>query len=63
MTVFDFENNIGIKEVSGYNVDEKRKLLDILINFGVPSKLDNGSKDDDYDLLRKMVEFNNDMGA
>ena len=41
---FDFDQKI--KEVSGFNFDEKQKLYDILINYGVPVEPTDETKED-----------------
>ena len=48
----DFEKKI--KEVSGFNFEEKQKLYDILINYGVPVDPHDESKED-WQLLKTIL--------
>ena len=50
----NFENYKGAKEVSGYTLDEKNKLYEILINYGMPND-DCDEQKDDYELLRALL--------
>lgn len=49
---FDFL--CAIREWSGFSFEEKHKLCDLLINFGVPVHVDEESKDD-WELLKVIL--------
>ena len=50
----NFENFNGTKEVSGFSLEEKNKLYEILINYGMPSNELDDNKDD-FELLRALL--------
>ena len=53
-SVMNFENFNGAKEVSGFSLEEKNKLYEILINYGMPSNELDDNKDD-FELLRALL--------
>ena len=51
----NFQNYHGAKEVSGYTLQEKNKLYEILTNYGMPSN-DIDDQRDDYELLWALLQ-------
>jgi hypothetical protein len=49
---FDFSKKI--KELSGFSFDEKQRIFEILINFGVPTAYKDESKED-WNLLKTIL--------
>lgn len=50
----NFETFSCSKEVSGFSLDEKNKIYEILINYGMPSN-DLEEHKDDFELLRALL--------
>ena len=50
----NFENFSGSKELSGFSLEEKNKIYEILINYGMPSN-DLDEHKDDFELLRALL--------
>jgi len=51
---YDFESKF--QQISGFNYDEKLKIFEILITFGVPVTYTDGELKEDWYLLKALID-------